>query len=188
MSFIMQEQRAAQRHANSSMRHAGVTPGGNSQIALGDGSSMSESFRQAPARSLQSAGTPPSAMSSAAMRAHLEPRGRSQPASHDRPGYGGGAPAPQPHAGVTPGGNSQIALGDGSSMSESFRQSGGGGYGRPTEAPQMRGAEGYRPNYAAFAHGGLQSSSTELGGPQQVGRSSTRLHAPPGGSSQIVFG
>ena len=51
MSFIMQEQRAAQRHANSSMRHAGVTPGGNSQIALGDGSSMSESFRQAPARS-----------------------------------------------------------------------------------------------------------------------------------------
>ena len=112
MSFIMQEQRAAQRHANSSMRHAGVTPGGNSQIALGDGSSMSESFRQ----------------------------------------------------------------------------SGGGGYGRPAEAPQMRGAEGYRPNYAAFAHGGLQSSSTELGGPQQVGRSSTRLHAPPGGSSQIVFG
>eukprot|EP01045_Picozoa_sp_COSAG04_P041509 COSAG04_NODE_12653_length_642_cov_0.655617_1_plen_71_part_10 len=71
MSFIMAEQRAAQRHANSSMQHAGVTPGGNSQIALGDGSSMSESFRQAPARSLQSAGTPPSAMSSAAMRAHL---------------------------------------------------------------------------------------------------------------------
>jgi hypothetical protein len=35
---------------------------------------------------------------------------------------------------------------------------------------------------------GLQSSSTELGGPQSVARSSTRLHAPPGGHSQISFG
>ena len=59
-------------------------------------------------------------------------------------------------------------------------------YGGP--AHEMRGTEGYQPNYAAFANGGLQSSSTELGGPQQVGRSSTRLHAPPGGASQIVFG
>ncbi len=54
--------------------------------------------------------------------------------------------------------------------------------------PAMRGCEGYQPNHAAFANGGLQSSSTELKGPQQVGRSSTRLHAPPGGASQIVFG
>ena len=54
--------------------------------------------------------------------------------------------------------------------------------------PEMRGCEGYKPNHAAFANGGLQSSSTELKGPQQVGRSSTRLHAPPGGASQIVFG
>ena len=54
--------------------------------------------------------------------------------------------------------------------------------------PEMRGCEGYKPNHAAFANGGLQSSSTELKGPQQVGRSSTRLHAPPGGASSIVFG
>lgn len=62
---------------------------------------------------------------------------------------------------------------------------GGGGYG---QEPPMRGTEGYQPNYGAFANGGLQSSSTELKGPQQVGRSSTRLHAPPGGVSQISFG
>jgi len=68
------------------------------------------------------------------------------------------------------------------------QQQQGGGFGRAAESSQMRGCEGYRPNLAAFADGGLQSSSTELGGPQQVGRSSTRLHAPPGGSSQIVFG
>ena len=54
--------------------------------------------------------------------------------------------------------------------------------------PEMRGCEGYTPNLAAFADGGLQSSSTELKGPQQVGRSSTRLHAPPGGASSICFG
>ena len=48
--------------------------------------------------------------------------------------------------------------------------------------------DGYTPNLAAFADGGLQSSSTELRGPQQVARSSTRLHAPPGGASQISFG
>ena len=54
--------------------------------------------------------------------------------------------------------------------------------------PEMRGCEGYKPNYGAFANGGLTSSSTELGGPQQVGRSSTRLHAPPGGASSICFG
>jgi hypothetical protein len=54
--------------------------------------------------------------------------------------------------------------------------------------PEMRGCEGYTPNYGAFANGGLQSSSTELKGPQCVGRSSTRLHAPPGGASSIVFG
>jgi hypothetical protein len=54
--------------------------------------------------------------------------------------------------------------------------------------PEMRGCEGYSPNMAAFAHGGLQSSSTELKGPQSVPRSSTRLHAPPGGASSIVFG
>ena len=57
-----------------------------------------------------------------------------------------------------------------------------------TAGPEMRGCEGYQPNHAAFANGGLQSSSTELKGPQQVGRSSTRLHAPPGGASQISFG
>eukprot|EP01047_Picozoa_sp_COSAG01_P021360 COSAG01_NODE_1237_length_11098_cov_7.982726_6_plen_185_part_00 len=34
----------------------------------------------------------------------------------------------------------------------------------------------------------MQSSSTELGGPQAVGRPSTRLHAPPGGASSISFG
>ena len=55
-------------------------------------------------------------------------------------------------------------------------------------AAEMRGCEGYKPNLAAFEGGGLQSSSTELKGPQQVGRSSTRLHAPPGGASSIVFG
>ena len=54
--------------------------------------------------------------------------------------------------------------------------------------PEMRGCEGYKPNYGAFANGGLTSSSTELGGPQAVGRSSTRLHAPPGGASSICFG
>ena len=53
---------------------------------------------------------------------------------------------------------------------------------------EMRGCEGYKPNLAAFEGGGLQSSSTELKGPQQVSRSSTRLHAPPGGASSIVFG
>jgi hypothetical protein len=58
----------------------------------------------------------------------------------------------------------------------------------PTGDHEMRGCEGYVPNLAAFANGGLQSSSTELGGPQQVARSSTRLHAPPGGRSSIVFG
>ena len=57
-----------------------------------------------------------------------------------------------------------------------------------TAEPEMRGCEGYKPNLAAFADGGLQSSSTELKGPQQVARSSTRLHAPPGGASQICFG
>jgi hypothetical protein len=54
--------------------------------------------------------------------------------------------------------------------------------------PEMRGCEGYKPNMAAWEHGGLQSSSTELKGPQAVARSSTRLHAPPGGASSIVFG
>ena len=42
--------------------------------------------------------------------------------------------------------------------------------------PEMRGCEGYKPNLAAWADGGLQSSSTELKGPQAVARSSTRLH------------
>ena len=52
----------------------------------------------------------------------------------------------------------------------------------------MRGCEGYKPNLSAFEGGGLQSSSTELKGPQQVGRASTRLHAPPGGAAHIGFG
>ena len=55
-------------------------------------------------------------------------------------------------------------------------------------APEMRGCEGYTPNLAGWANGGLQSSSTELKGPQYGAKPSTRLHAPPGGASTIVFG
>ena len=64
----------------------------------------------------------------------------------------------------------------------------------PQQQQQSNSGGGYwqtngRPQYVPSGNGGgLMSSAPEGKGPQTVSRSSTRLHAPPGGFSSLTFG